>query len=132
MKAFEISINNEFSCIAGIPGHHVLTAVVLSKSVQDKNQFLFNVQGNDFSIFSELNFSGEMSSQEKLNKIMEVFTKQGIRMKEWIKKDFNQEVEIEIRIVDVDPKQISPGKDINPDMKSLSEATTQFLGLNPS
>ena len=132
MIAFEISINNEFSCIAGIPGHHVLSAVMLSKSVQDKNQLLFNVQGNDLSIFSELNFSEGMSPQEKWPKIMEVFTKQGIRMKEWIKKDFNQEVEIEIRLVDVDPKQISPGKDLNPDLKSLTEAATQYLGLNPS
>ena len=132
MIAFEISINNEFICIAGIPGHHTLTALVLSKSAEGKKQFLFNVQGNDLSIFSGLNFSEEMSPQEKWPKIMEVITKQGIKMKEWIKKDFNQEVEIEIRIVDVDPKQLSPGKDLNPDLKSLSEAATQFLGLNPS
>jgi len=128
MVAFEISINGELRCIAGFPEHHMLSATMMNKSGEDVEAISLNVQGSDLNIFKDLKFSPNQDQKEKLPILLDRINKHGYKTKEWVNEQLPREVEIEIRVVDIEPELLSEGKEHMRDLKDLGGIMTKYFG----
>lgn len=128
MIAFEISINGELTCIAGFPEHHMLFATLMYTSKEDAESFSLNVQGSDLKIFENLNFTPEQDQKEKLLVLVERIKKHGYQIKEWVNEELPRELNMDIRIVEVEPELLSESTEKTKDIKDLGGIMSKYLG----
>jgi len=108
MLAFDIYLNNNFICRAGLKDYHALSFILFS--VQMPPSMLhtqMSVEGNAFPILYELPQSTIQNTKDAIEKVLKDPDK---KLKRWIRQDLSNEFKIKVKIVDAEPSTFSEGE----------------------
>jgi len=129
MIAFEIYINNDLKCVAGIQSKHILSILIHNKLSNYENSVSVNVSGSRLDNFNVESITNKIPLQQRIELVDDLLENSKLIMETWLNEliPLNKSLKIDIKIVDIDPKHISETKKIVLDSDIVKETFSKFF-----
>ena len=130
MIAFDIYLNDQLLCRAGLTGKHLLTANVHIMPAENDYKSNLMISGNEMNKNALLSQPLEKPvTKEKFMEMVHSVAQQG--MKNWGHEKLESNFKIDIEVVDVPPESITPPETVTVDLANMGPALEGFTKLFP-